>query len=178
MGGPRVPSHGIPWVPKGSPPMGVQDPSHGIPWAPKGSPPMGPLQWNPFGLPRVLSHKVRTHGLMTSVFGASGKLIVVCCNIFGWSLDLVLSEPQLSHSTHQNMSPERFNIVLKCYCRLLFSCVLLVAMGRTNAILQRQHACMHACMHAIRHPSMHACMHATTPSAGRGDNECADPTNL
>ena len=58
MRAPRVPSHGIPWAPKGSPPMGVQEPlpwdplgsrgfplpwvpSHGIPLGSQGSPPMG-----------------------------------------------------------------------------------------------------------------------------------------
>jgi hypothetical protein len=65
FGSQGVPSHGIPWAPKGPPlmgslrlprvplpwdPLGSQGvPSHGIPWAPKGSPPMGPL-----GLARVI----------------------------------------------------------------------------------------------------------------------------
>ena len=70
-GGPKGPSHGIPWAPKGPlpwDPLGSQGfpshggsgtPSHGIPWVPKGSlshgsPPMGslwapkgPLPWDP-----------------------------------------------------------------------------------------------------------------------------------
>jgi len=47
LGLPRVPSHGIPWAPKGPLPLDLLGsrgfPSHGIPWAPK-----GPLPWDPF----------------------------------------------------------------------------------------------------------------------------------
>jgi len=59
MGGPRA-SHGIPWAPKGSHPMGGPGPPPmGSFWAPKGSPshgpppmgslwaPKGPLPWGP-----------------------------------------------------------------------------------------------------------------------------------
>ena len=49
-GGPRVPSHGIPWAPKGSPPMGVRDP---LPCDPVGS--------QGFPLPWVPSHGVPPH---------------------------------------------------------------------------------------------------------------------
>ena len=58
----RVPSHGIPWAPKGSPPMGGPGPppmgSLGLPRVPS---PMGPLPWDPFGLPRVPSHGIPPH---------------------------------------------------------------------------------------------------------------------
>ena len=61
-GGPRVPSHGIAWAPKGSPPMGGPGPppmgSLGLPRVPS---PMGPLPWDPFGLPRVPSHGIPPH---------------------------------------------------------------------------------------------------------------------
>ena len=61
-GGPRVPSHGIPRVPKGSPPMGGPGP---FPWDPFGSQgfplPWDPLPWDPLGLPRVPSHGVPPH---------------------------------------------------------------------------------------------------------------------
>ena len=59
LGGPRVPSHGIPWAPKGSPPMGGPGPppmgSLGLARVPS---PQGPLPWNHFGLPRVPSHGI------------------------------------------------------------------------------------------------------------------------
>ena len=61
-GGPGVPSHGIPWAPKGSTPMtGPGPPPMGSLGLPRVPTPMGPLPWDPFGLPRVPSHGVPPH---------------------------------------------------------------------------------------------------------------------
>ena len=62
LGAPRVPSHRIPWAPKGSPRMGGSGPPPmGSLWLPRVPSPMGALPWEPFGLPRVPSHGIPPH---------------------------------------------------------------------------------------------------------------------
>ena len=93
-GGPKGP---LPWDPLGSQgvplPWGSGTPSHGIPWAPKGSPPMGgpgPLPWDPLGsqgfpLPWVPSHGIPlgsqgsppmgSHHTSPSIFVRPGRIL-------------------------------------------------------------------------------------------------------